>query len=129
MRQTIAFVGGALAFALAHLLEAARWSDWFAGTYDPWFLNSGRAIVFTLGCVAVVSAMVTAMEAPPRMARGVAVGAGASAAMTIVLFLKTDGPGTIFPIVLGAGAAMLFVTSLVGALAVVAIGRAAASRR
>ena len=35
----------------AHELEVILWPIWFGGAHDPWFLNSGRAIAFTMACL------------------------------------------------------------------------------
>ena len=57
MLHAIGFVVGAIAFWAAHGVEAAHWHDWFHGEYEPWFLNSGRGILFTMGCVWLASAL------------------------------------------------------------------------
>ena len=121
MRRTVAAGIGAVVFWAAHAVETARWREWFAGTYDPWFLNSGRAMIFTLGCVCIASALVTWFDSVPGRARGVPIGVGATAAMAATLFVKASGPGTIFPIALVAAAVMLLFSSLAGAWAVSAI--------
>src|SRR4051812_46150584 len=85
MRRTVAAAIGAVVFWAAHALETARWREWFAGTYDPWFLNSGRAMIFTLGCVCIASALVTWFDSVPGRTRGVPIGVGATAAMAATL--------------------------------------------
>ena len=56
MARWLGFVIGLLAFSLAHAIEVAKWAPWFGGAHAPWFLNSGRAIAFTLGvCLRPVS--------------------------------------------------------------------------
>lgn len=115
MVRLIGFVAGALAFVAAHAVERAHWRDWFQGAHEPWFLNSGRAIVFTIAWVCVVSALVAAFNWSTRPVRGITIAAGAFAAMTAVLFLKEEGPGTIFPIVMVVGGAILLTSSALGA--------------
>jgi len=115
MARALGFAAGAFAFWVAHVLERAHWIDWFHGEYDPWFLNSGRAILVTIGAVAVASAVVAALAAAPRTATGLTVAAGAFTSMTLVLFLKPAGPGSIFPIVMVVGGVLLLVVSLAGA--------------
>jgi len=117
MIRLTGFVAGALAFWAAHVVERAHWADWFRGEFDPWFLNSGRAMAATLGAVVLASAVVAALAAAPRAVSGLAVAAGAFTAMTIVLFLKPAGPGTIFPIVMVAAGVVLLVASMLGAWA------------
>src|SRR5438128_207120 len=96
MVRPIGFIVGALTFGIAHAIETAYWHSWFHGEYEPWFLNSGRAILFTLVCVAVASAMVALLNRSSRPVRGVTIAAGAFAAMAYVLFFSGPGPGTLF---------------------------------
>ena len=49
--------------------------------------------------------------------------------LTAVLFLKQGGPGTIFPIVLVAGGALLLLASLLGAWTGMRVGRVLRSTR
>jgi hypothetical protein len=114
MRQ---FAGGFVTFVLAHAIEVAKWSGWFHGTAEPWFLNAGRAALLTIGAVTLTSAVMAALVGPTRAVNGVSVAAGAFVAMTAVLFLKPGGPGTIFPIVLVAGGVFLLLGSVLGAWA------------
>jgi hypothetical protein len=120
MLRVIGFVIGAAAFLAAHALEASHWSDWFNGQYDPWFLNSGRAILFTLGLLWVASTATAALTRSPRQVSGLAIGGGTFVGMAVVLFTAPN-PGTLFPIVLGAGGVPLLCTSLAGAWAGTAI--------
>jgi len=119
------FVIGAAVFVAAHALEARHWTDWFNGEYDPWFLNSGRAVLFTLGLLWVVSALTAAFARSPRPVRGLAICGGAFVAMAVVLFTG-DGPGTLFPIALGFGGVALFCSSVAGATVGAAISVARA---
>src|SRR5437763_10617386 len=61
MPHLAGFVIGAAAFLAAHALDARHWSDWFNGEYEPWFLNSGRAVLFTLGLLWMASALTAAL--------------------------------------------------------------------
>jgi hypothetical protein len=117
MVRLVGFVAGVLAFWAAHVVERAHWTDWFHGEFDPWFLNSGLAIAATVGAVALASAVVAALAGASRAVSGLSVAAGAFMAMTLVLFLKPAGPGTIFPIVMVAGGVLLLVASMLGAWA------------
>jgi len=109
------FAVGFLTFLAAHAIERAEWQGWFHGEYEPWFLNAGRAVLFTVACVVVAGAVVAALTRSATPVRGIAIGTGAFAAMTAVLFLKEGGPGTIFPIVLVAGGGLIFLGSAAGA--------------
>ena len=115
MIRPIGFFAGAAMFGLAHAVEAASWHGWFQGQYDPWFLNSGRAILFTFSCLCVAGAIVALLNRSTRPVRGVTVAAGAFTAMTYVLFSSEAGPGTLFPIVLLAGGTVLLAGSTAGA--------------
>ena len=80
-----------------------------------WFLDSGTAAVSMLGALFAVAALVGAtVRSGHPLTRGLGVAAGACAAMTLVLFRV--GPGTIFPIVLAFGGALITVTSVAGAV-------------
>jgi hypothetical protein len=102
-----AFAVGLLTFVGAHAIEVAKWAAWFGGAHAPWFLNSGRAVVFTLGCLFVVSVIAGVLRWS-----GVAVAAGSTTAMTAVLLF--GDAGTIFPIVLASGGLFIAATSLLG---------------
>jgi hypothetical protein len=128
-RRAIAIGAGALTFWLAHIVEASHWHDWFRGGYDPWFLNSGRAMVFTLACITIVSATVGAFDRRRRATKGLAVAGGAFTAMVLVLFLRAAGPGSIFPIVVVAGGTLLVLSSVAGAWAGTLLGGVALDRR
>jgi len=117
MTRLVGFVAGFLAFWAAHVVERAHWTDWFRGEFDPWFLNSGRAMAATFGAVVLASAVTAALAGASRAASGLVVAAGAFTAMTLVLFLKPAGPGTIFPIVMVAAGVVLLVASMLGAWA------------
>src|SRR3954462_11850826 len=114
MRHVIGFIVGGIAFAAAHAIEARHWSDWFRGSYEPRFLNSGRAALFTLAVLWVVCAALAALNRSRHPVRGVAAGGGAFVAMAVLLF-SGPGPGTLFPIVLAAGGAARLCSSLAGA--------------
>jgi hypothetical protein len=108
MARSLGFVIGLLTFTGAHAIEVAKWVPWFGAVHAPWFLNSGRAIVFTLGCVFAASLVAGVLQLS-----GVTIAAGAATAMTLILLLRDNG--TIVPIVLGAGGLMIAAVSLLGA--------------
>jgi hypothetical protein len=99
---------GLLTFAGAHAIETALWAAAFGGAHDPWFLNSGRAIVFTMACLFGTSVVAGLLGVP-----GLPITAGAVTAMVAVLFW--NGGSTIFPIVLAAGALLIAFSCLLGA--------------
>jgi hypothetical protein len=108
MARWAGFVVGLLTFSGAHAIEVAKWAPWFGGAHAPWFLNSGRAIAFTLGCVFAASLIAGVLRLS-----GATIAAGAATAMTLVLLLGDSG--TIVPIVLAAGGLMLAAASILGA--------------
>ena len=109
MARCIGFVIGVLTFIGAHEIEVAMWTRWFGGAHAPWFLNSGRAMVFTISCLFGVS-----LVAGGFRLSGLMISAGAATAMTAVLMW--GGGSTIFPIVLAIGGMFILGVSLIGAL-------------
>jgi hypothetical protein len=110
---------GAATFFATHLVVVRLWAAWFDGRREPWFLDSGRAVGFTAFCVAAAAAVASASWGRNRseaMVHGANVAAGALLAMIAVLV--SVGPGTIFPIVILFGGAILLVSSAVGSLIV-----------
>ena len=123
----IGYTIGLLIFVGAHAVEVAMWRTWFGGEHAPWFLNSGRAAGFTLGCVCVASVVEAAFNTSELPVGGVTIAAGGATAMTVVLIA---GPGsTIFPIVLTIGGGLLLLSSATGALVGWVIRRALRSAR
>jgi hypothetical protein len=111
------FLAGAVAFAAAQavlFLVAGQATD--ASIDDAgWFLNSTAGIT----TMALVLSIVAAAAGRVLPSRGVWQGwagltAGASLALVVAVFVL--GPGTIFPIVIGAGIAVIGVAALVGSL-------------
>ena len=103
------FAAGLLTFGAAHAVEVLKWAVWFGNAYEPWFLNSGRAVAFTTACL-----FVTSLISGWLRLSGVMMAAGAATAMTAVLFLKAGGPGTIFPVVIGAGSLLILAITTLG---------------
>jgi hypothetical protein len=114
MGALVPVVAGFVTFVAAHAIEAARWREWFHGEYAPWFLNSGRAVLFTSAALFAVSALTAAPPGRP-IGHGLKTAAGAVIAMIAVLL--TRDAGTIFPIVLTVGTCIIAATSLAGAFA------------
>jgi len=109
MIRVTGFVAGLLGFAGAHIVETMMWTAWFDGAYSPWFLNSGRAAAFTVVCVFGASLAAGWFRLPAFTTAG-----GAVVSMAVVLFLKQDGAGTIFPIALGGGGLLIVGVTLLG---------------
>jgi hypothetical protein len=108
----------------AHLIEAANWTTWFGGAYRPWFLNSGQAAAFTIGTLFLVSLIAGWFQLS-----GLLIGAGAILTMIAILFLGDDGPGTLFPSVVFAGALFIAGATWLGGWMGAEIGRWVYSRR
>lgn len=111
---------GAAAFLIAHTIERIWWTSFFASggaAHSAWFLNSGRAVLFTAISVAVAGLVVGRMVSDRRdlIAGAASAAGGAIAAMIVVLF--TIGPGTIFPLVIIIGGALVIAGTFAGALA------------
>jgi hypothetical protein len=111
-------VFGALAFAAAHAALRAVWGWADAGRADPaWFLNAGRGVAVTSGCLFLAAALragVAARDAPAAVRDGANFGLGAVLAMAVTLV--AIGPGTLFPIALAIGAIVVGASSVAGAL-------------
>jgi hypothetical protein len=116
------FALGFLTFIGAHVIEATLWQRWFGGAHLPWFLNSGRAVAFTMSGMFVVSMIATARSDRP-VAQGLHVAAGGVTAMAVVLLVT--GQGTLFPMVLAIGSGLVIVSSVIGAW----VGGAVSRRR
>jgi hypothetical protein len=114
IRWTSVLVGGA-AFLAAHLVQTLAWQTWFHGSYDPWFLNSGRAVAFTAALLVVAGAIVSAADRRESIIRGANAAAGALVAMIVILAVV--GPGNLFPIVIAFGAVIAIASTAAGALA------------
>jgi hypothetical protein len=114
IRWPSALVGGA-AFLMAHLVQTLAWRTWFHGTFEPWFLNSGRAVAVTAALLVVAGAVVSASDRRESIIRGANVAGGALIAMIGVL--SVIGPGNLFPIVIVIGAAIAVASAGAGALA------------
>jgi hypothetical protein len=124
IRWKSAVLGGVV-FVVAHLVLMARWREWFqpGGDFPPWFLNSGRAVAWTGALLFIAGALVgfaTRGGARDAMVAGGNLATGATVAMCIVLALT--GPGTLFPIALTIGAAVIVFNCVAGALAAWVVG-------
>jgi hypothetical protein len=110
---------GAATFFATHVVVVRMWTTWFDGQQDPWFLNSGPAVGFTALCMLGAGAVASASWVRNRadvLTHAANVATGAVLAMTVVLM--SVGPGTIFPIVILFGGAIVLVSSAVGSLMV-----------
>jgi hypothetical protein len=79
---------------------------------DGWFLNTGRGVLTLAAAVGLASAGMAALWSArlPQLASPVTL--GAVLAMTVALFII--GPGTLFPIVIAVGTAVLGAAAVVG---------------
>lgn len=109
-------LAGAVAFAAAQAALFLVAGEATRPTIDGpgWFLNSGAGIiVMAVGCGAVCTAALLAWPASPIWKGWMAFVAGAGGALITAVFVL--GPGTIFPIVIAAGVAVVSVGALAGA--------------
>ena len=72
-----AVILGAATFVAAHLVRLLAWQTWFHGSYDPWFLNSARAMAFTVAPLVVAGAIVSAADRRESIIRRANAAAGA----------------------------------------------------
>jgi hypothetical protein len=117
MLRSTSLALGAAAFLAAHAVEMALWTSWFSTQWEPFFMNSGRAVAFTAACV-LIAGLLAALFASDRRDALIHAGnvtAGAAAVMVFTVFWT--GPGTLFPIAIVLGIAILAVGSYLGALA------------
>lgn len=124
MNRWIGFGVGLMAFVAAHSIEVMTWNVWFGGAHDPWFLNSGRATLCMVSWLCGISLVAGVLGLS-----GLMVAAGAFTAMTMVLFLKEGGAGTIFPIVMALGGLVILMAGTLGASIGTEIARALRARR
>ena len=109
-RRGVGFAAGLMTFVAAHEVEVLKWAAWFgSAAHEPWFLNSGRAVAFTMACL-FVSSLISGWLRLSVLT----IVAGAATAMTVVLFLKEGGPGTIFPIVIAVGTVFMLAIGALG---------------
>ncbi len=122
MKGTSALLG-VVTFVAAHYVEVSRWDAWFGGAAQaPWFLNDGnRAALFMMACVfmaTVAAGALWARSARDAIVHGVNLAAGAVTAMIVVLFRLPGGAGTLLPIAIAIGAAMLLGSALIASVLV-----------
>ncbi len=103
-----AVIIGALTFAITHVVLVVKWTSWFHGQFEPWFLNTASASQFTLACLFVTSLIAGLFEAS-----GLFIWLGAAIAMLVVMFLP-PGPGTLWPIAMAIGGCTLGLAILSG---------------
>ena len=108
-------LSGAVAFAAAQAFLFLVADDVGPPTIDSqgWFLNSAAGIVVTAGVAgAVCAAALRIWPASPAWKGWIAFVAGAGVALVTTVFAL--GPGTIFPIVIAAGIAVVGIGALAG---------------
>ena len=99
---------GLVTFLATHLVLVAKWTSWFHGQYEPWFLNTTSAGQFTVACIFAVSLIAGLFSTS-----GVFLWVGAVVAMMVVMSFP-PGPGTLWPIAMAIGGFMLAVAILSG---------------
>jgi len=125
IRHVAAMVLGAAAFASVQLVLLRRAGPPLSDSAG-WFLNSDTNGLAICAAVAIAAAVVAAFASPADLfSAAVACLAGAIIAMSAVLF--TIGPGTIFPIVIVFGGAVLGLAVAAGTATVAGV-RQVASR-
>jgi hypothetical protein len=123
MRRVILILSGAATFLVVHQIIVVSWQSTFAdaGDFAPWFLNSGKAILWMILAFAVVgffaSVFVGRLTARTWFDLGATTATGGAIPMIFILFTMRGGPGTIFPIVVVGGWLFLLAGSLIGAVA------------
>ena len=108
-------VAGSVAFAAAQLLLFLLAGQNSAATIDSsgWFLNSGRGVLIMTIVLALAAAAMGLGSSPPSVWRAAAAFSGGAAAVMVV-FVFALGPGTIFPIVIVIGTAIIAVAAVTG---------------
>jgi ABC-type Fe3+-siderophore transport system permease subunit len=95
-------------FAITQWVLMAKWTTWFHGQDEPWFLNTTSASQFTLTCFFVVSLIARACHRS-----GGSIWVGAVIAMIVVMCVP-PGPGILWPIAMVLGGGMLAAAILIG---------------
>jgi hypothetical protein len=112
-------LAGAAAFLAAHVVEQFLWTAWFGGAgIKAWFLNSGRAVVATMLCVCVAEVISGYPERDRRELMRGAAGVAGGGIVAMVVTLAVNGPGTIWPLVLIIGGALVIAAAFAGAVVV-----------
>jgi len=108
-------LAGAVAFAAAQAGLFVVAGEATRPTIDGngWFLNSATGIAIVVGVAAVVRAAASRAWPAATLWQGWAAFAG-GAALVLIAVLFSLGPGTIFPIVIVAGVAVIGVGALAG---------------
>ena len=108
------FLAGAAAFAAAQavLFLVAKPATPRAIDGDGWFLNSGTGIAVMAAILVAASLVISRAVPAPLWLRWMLFVGGGVVALVGAVFLF--GPGTIFPIVIAAGAAVIAVSAFVG---------------
>jgi hypothetical protein len=115
MRFSGHVLAGAVAFAAAQaiLFLAADPPSGRPIDGEGWFLNSGTGITLMAAIVVAASLVVGKALPAPLWQRWVSFVVGAMAALVAAVFFF--GPGTIFPLVIVAGAVVIALAAIAGA--------------
>lgn len=118
-----AILWGAAAFLVAHYVERALWTSWFVDNTSmiPWFTNSGRAVIVTVVCIFVAEIL----SGTPQRDRGElmlgAANVSGGGIVTMIVALFATGAGTIAPLVIIIGGALVIAGAFAGTLMVRAL--------
>jgi hypothetical protein len=109
---------GALVFLAAQsiLFLLARPSGGPTIDSAGWFLNSGQGVLAIAVALVLTAAAIAATSPLPNPWTGVAAFAAGASAMIVVAVLVL-GPGTIYPIVIAVGIAIVTLSAVIGASA------------
>lgn len=122
-------LSGAVAFLAAHCLEWLQWTRWFADqSLVAWFTNSGRAVVVTMAFMFVAGLVAggSTTDRRERMPAVVSVSLGGIVAMIATLLVT--GAGSIGPLVVIIGGALLIAGALAGVVTSQQLGAATRTR-
>lgn len=114
-----AILYGAAAFLVAHTIERMMWVSFFAAgdtAHPAWFLNSGRAALVTAISLAVAGLVVGRSLSDRRELIPCAANVAGGGIVAMIVTLLVMGPGTIFPLVIIIGGALVIAGAFAGAL-------------
>jgi hypothetical protein len=119
----VPLAAGAAVFGLLQVLFWVTWDKWFRWQQvaQPWWLNSQKSILVTLVVVFGAAALVLSRRSARLASDAFLMLAGLILVMVLVLFVQ--GPGNLWPLVLGLGFALLALSVGLGAAAASAIRR------
>jgi hypothetical protein len=109
-------LAGAATFLAAHATEVAAQ----IGGPDPWFISAAPSALLTSAAIFSVGLVAGAWTAGPMLEAllgGILLALGAAIPLVVTLFTHPRGPGSLFPIAIALGIALLGGSSFGGAIA------------